>query len=80
VFNVDNAKIYGEYLGKRYKNKPIIWILGGDRHGKIVEIGTFENIGFKTFTPPSSGVDNVLVKMFFLLFLIMPGDQMERTC
>ena len=32
VFNVNNARIYGEYLGKRYKNNPIIWILGGDRN------------------------------------------------
>jgi len=30
VFNVKNAKIYGEFLGKRYKKKPVIWILGGD--------------------------------------------------
>lgn len=32
VFNIDNARIYGEFLGKRYRNKPIIWILGGDRN------------------------------------------------
>jgi hypothetical protein len=32
VFNIDNAKIYGEFLGKRYKDKPLIWILGGDRN------------------------------------------------
>lgn len=31
VFNPDNARIYGEWLGRRYKDKPIIWILGGDR-------------------------------------------------
>ncbi|HSU65408.1 MAG TPA: glycoside hydrolase family 140 protein [Tepidisphaeraceae bacterium] len=31
VFNPQNAAIYGEFLGKRYKQKPIIWILGGDR-------------------------------------------------
>lgn len=31
IFTPENAKIYGEFLGKRYKNKPIIWILGGDR-------------------------------------------------
>ena len=24
-------RAYGEWLGKRYKDKPIIWILGGDR-------------------------------------------------
>jgi hypothetical protein len=31
IFNVENARGYGEWLGKRYKDKPIIWILGGDR-------------------------------------------------
>ncbi|MDB6054134.1 MAG: putative endoglucanase [Verrucomicrobiales bacterium] len=31
IFTVDNARIYGEWLGKRYKDKTIIWILGGDR-------------------------------------------------
>jgi Protein of unknown function (DUF4038)/Putative collagen-binding domain of a collagenase len=31
IFTPENAKIYGEYLGKRYKNKRIIWIMGGDR-------------------------------------------------
>ena len=32
IFTVANARIYGEYVGKRYKGKPIIWILGGDRN------------------------------------------------
>jgi len=31
IFNVKNARAYGEFLGKRYRNSPIIWILGGDR-------------------------------------------------
>ncbi len=31
IFNVTNARVYGEFLGKRYKDKPVIWILGGDR-------------------------------------------------
>lgn len=42
IFNVQNAKDYGKYLGTRYKNqKNIIWILGGDRNprdNKDVEI------------------------------------------
>jgi hypothetical protein len=30
-FNVNEAKAYGKFLGKRYGNKPnIIWVLGGD--------------------------------------------------
>ncbi len=31
IFTADNAAAYGEYLGRRYQDKPIIWILGGDR-------------------------------------------------
>ncbi len=32
IFTPENAKIYGKFLGKRYKTNPnIIWILGGDR-------------------------------------------------
>ncbi len=32
LFNESNAASYGEWLGKRYKEKAIIWILGGDRN------------------------------------------------
>ena len=31
VFTPENAAAYGHWLGARYKDKPIIWILGGDR-------------------------------------------------
>jgi hypothetical protein len=32
IFTVANAKIYGEFLGRRYGARPnIIWMLGGDR-------------------------------------------------
>ncbi len=32
VFNPENARIYGQFLGKRYGNSAnILWILGGDR-------------------------------------------------
>ncbi|MCD6563374.1 MAG: glycoside hydrolase family 140 protein [Thermoproteales archaeon] len=31
IFTPENARIYGEFLGRRYRNKPIIWVLGGDR-------------------------------------------------
>jgi len=31
VFTPANARQYGRFLGQRYKDKPIIWILGGDR-------------------------------------------------
>lgn len=33
IFNVTNAKLYGQWIGNRYKNKTnIIWIMGGDRN------------------------------------------------
>jgi len=31
IFTAANAESYGEWIGKRYKDKGIIWILGGDR-------------------------------------------------
>jgi hypothetical protein len=31
IFNKNAARQYGEFLGRRYKDKPVIWILGGDR-------------------------------------------------
>lgn len=32
IFTPENARTFGQYLGKRYKDKPIIWILGGDHN------------------------------------------------
>lgn len=31
IFTAMNAEVYGEWLGARYKNAGLIWILGGDR-------------------------------------------------
>ncbi len=32
IFNAANARVYGEFLGRRYRDQThIIWILGGDR-------------------------------------------------
>ncbi len=31
IFNPANAEAYGEWLARRYREQPIIWILGGDR-------------------------------------------------
>jgi len=32
IFNVENARAYGKFLGQRYRNESnILWILGGDR-------------------------------------------------
>lgn len=38
VFNQENAGIFGQYLGERYKNKPIVWVLGGDRNIANMEV------------------------------------------
>ena len=32
LFTVANAEMYGQWLGARYKDKGLIWILGGDRN------------------------------------------------
>lgn len=32
IFTPENARAYGRFLGDRYKDKPIIWILGGDQN------------------------------------------------
>lgn len=31
VFNPDNAQIYGKWLGHRYRDAGLVWILGGDK-------------------------------------------------
>lgn len=31
IFTPENARLYGAFLGERYRDKPIVWILGGDR-------------------------------------------------
>ncbi|GAK49883.1 hypothetical protein U14_01107 [Candidatus Moduliflexus flocculans] len=32
IFTVENARIYGRFLGERYRDHSVIWILGGDRN------------------------------------------------
>lgn len=66
VFTTENARIYGEWLGNRFKDKKnIIWVNGGDREpqpahkavfralavGVIKGVGKRENVVF-TFHPP----------------------------
>ena len=31
IFTPENAEVYGEWLGRRYKDAGLVWILGGDR-------------------------------------------------
>jgi len=50
VFDKENAFIFGEFLGKRYKDKPIVWILGGDRNianDEVFEIWSSMAAGLK---------------------------------
>jgi hypothetical protein len=69
IFTPENARAYGEWLGRRYADQPIIWILGGDRpieseaHASIVRAmaeGVRAGdqgrhlIGFHTWGPHSS--------------------------
>ncbi len=37
VFNTENARDYGRFLGKRYRNSNVIWILGGDANINTTE-------------------------------------------
>ncbi len=32
VFTAENARVYGRFLGQRYRDKPLLWILGGDQN------------------------------------------------
>jgi len=51
VFNKENAHAYGAFLGKRYKDKPIVWILGGDRNianDEVLEIWRNMAAGIKS--------------------------------
>lgn len=32
LFDVNSAQAYGKFLGKRYRDMPVIWVLGGDRN------------------------------------------------
>lgn len=57
IFNVENARIYGNFLGQRYRNDPnLLWILGGDRPAAGYESlwaamaeGITAGLGYKPF-------------------------------
>ncbi|WP_216317726.1 glycoside hydrolase family 140 protein [Deinococcus aestuarii] len=38
VFTPDSARSYGRFIGERYKDKPVIWVLGGDRYPDTEEV------------------------------------------
>lgn len=31
VFTPANARAFGQFVGKRYRDKPVVWVMGGDR-------------------------------------------------
>ncbi len=35
VFTPGNAQVYGEFLGRRYRDRDIIWVIGGDRNPSL---------------------------------------------
>lgn len=38
LFNADSARRWGAYVGRRYKDHPLVWILGGDRPAEGAEV------------------------------------------
>jgi len=53
-FNASNAREYGQFLGKRYADKPVIWVLGGDRLAdttsdiwELMALGIRDSVGRK---------------------------------
>jgi hypothetical protein len=58
IFNVENARVYGRFLGERYrKDSNLLWILGGDRPAEGYETvwtalaeGIIKGLGFADST------------------------------
>lgn len=50
VFTPQNAETYGRYLGQRYRDAPLIWVVGGDRTPK-------EERHFATWRALAAGLD-----------------------
>jgi hypothetical protein len=79
IFTPENAKVYGKWIGNRYKNKKnIVWIIGGDRNPdekataiwRAMAAGVVESVGgqdkaMMTFHPqPNSMEDGGSSKYF----------------
>ncbi len=50
VFTPQNAEVYGRYLGERYRDAPMIWVIGGDRTPQ-------EKAHFATWRALAAGLD-----------------------
>lgn len=72
IFNVANAKVYGRWIGNRYKDKKnVIWVMGGDRSPderavaiwRSMAAGVVEGVGGQdnaliTFHPQPNSVED----------------------
>ena len=72
IFTEENARVYGKWIGNRYKNdKNIVWVLGGDRNprnekdvaiwrsmAKGIEEGAGKENALITFHPQPNGVQD----------------------
>lgn len=62
IFNQQNARAYGFWIGKRYKDrKNIIWILGGDRNPRNDNDVAIWRAMAKGITEAVGGSDNALM-------------------
>lgn len=50
IFTPENARAYGRWLGARYKDDPVIWVLGGDRNPE-------DEIHFAIIRAMAQGID-----------------------
>lgn len=80
IFTPTNARVYGRYVGNRYKNREnIVWVLGGDRQPRdgsqdlavwrAMADGIQEGVGgadkaLMTFHPQPNGLDGGASKWF----------------
>ncbi|MEO6539729.1 MAG: glycoside hydrolase family 140 protein [Ferruginibacter sp.] len=62
IFTPSNAKVYGQWLGNRYKDRRnIIWILGGDRNpGNITDENVWRQMA-AGIEEGTGGKDNALI-------------------
>jgi hypothetical protein len=67
VFTPENAYEYGKFLGKRYKNDQIIWILGGDRSPE-------NDAHFKIIRAMAKGIREIVGESQIITYHPMGGD------
>jgi hypothetical protein len=58
IFTTENAFTYGKFVGERYKDKPVIWMMGGDRLTETEEVKNIWREMAKGVTTGVSGLNN----------------------